>query len=73
MYPPMPPRIKETPHVLNLFATIVTAGMWAPVWLLIAVTNKLSNDRKQQKYAEDLMRYRIWEREFDHNLNQGNF
>ena len=30
-------------HILHLLLSIITAGLWIPVWLLLAVTGRLKN------------------------------
>lgn len=41
MMPPQPPVVIAAPagvnHLIHLILTLVTCGMWAPVWLLIAM------------------------------------
>jgi hypothetical protein len=33
---------KQTNHILHLLLTLVTCGLWAIVWLILALTNKMS-------------------------------
>jgi len=30
---------KQTNHVLHLLLTLVTAGLWIPVWIIVAIAN----------------------------------
>jgi hypothetical protein len=40
MYAPVAPYVPPgTNHVVHLLLTVFTLGLWAPVWLLIAVQN----------------------------------
>lgn len=31
--------MRKTNHALHLILTILTAGLWLPVWIIIAATN----------------------------------
>jgi len=35
----------HTSHVLHLLLSVLTAGLWVPVWLLVAVSN--ANERQK--------------------------
>ena len=35
----------RTGHVLHLLLSIVTAGLWIPIWLLVAISN--ANERQK--------------------------
>lgn len=30
----------RTSHGLHLFLTIITAGLWAPVWIIVTIVNR---------------------------------
>lgn len=36
---------RHTSHGLHLFLTIITCGLWAPVWFLMSITNKLDKEK----------------------------
>lgn len=40
---------KKTNHVLHLLLSLITAGLWLPVWILVAVSNSLENIRIDRK------------------------
>ena len=31
---------KRTSHVLHLLLTIITAGLWIPVWIIVTINNR---------------------------------
>lgn len=47
---------KQTSHVLHLILSLLTAGLWLVMWILVALSNSLENakiDRRIRKlYAE---------------------
>lgn len=40
----------QTNHVLHLLLTVLTCGLWAPVWALVAVVNAYSEKRSVSHY-----------------------
>jgi len=36
---------KKTSHVLHLLVSLITMGLWIPIWLLVAISNNLENSR----------------------------
>jgi hypothetical protein len=40
----------ETNHVLHLLLTLVTCGLWIPVWILVAIVNAFSEKRSVTHY-----------------------
>ena len=36
---------KNTSHVLHLILSLITFGLWLPVWALVAISNGLENAR----------------------------
>lgn len=36
---------KKTSHVLHLLLSIVTAGIWVLIWILVAVSNNSENNK----------------------------
>lgn len=41
-------RIK-TSHVLHLLLSIITAGLWLPIWLLVAFSNVIERKRAERR------------------------
>jgi Na+-transporting NADH:ubiquinone oxidoreductase subunit NqrC len=35
---------KKTNHLLHLILTIITFGMWSPIWLIVAIVNMATKD-----------------------------
>lgn len=33
------PERKKTNHLLHLILTLVTVGLWLPVWIIVAIVN----------------------------------
>jgi hypothetical protein len=44
---PTPVQLVNPPtnHILHLLLSIVTAGLWIPVWIIISITNRNRADR----------------------------
>ena len=43
---------KKTSHVLHLILSIISCGLWIPIWLLVVLSNSIENsmtDRKIKK------------------------
>ena len=43
---------KKTSHVLHLILSIISCGLWLPIWLLVVLSNSIENsmtDRKIKK------------------------
>ena len=34
---------KRTNHILHLLLSIVTAGLWLPIWIIVAIVNAFRN------------------------------
>lgn len=46
---------KKTSHLLHIVLSVLTAGLWLPVWALVTVSNSLENsriDRQLRKLEE---------------------
>jgi hypothetical protein len=44
--PPAPRyRMKQTNHTFHLLFTMFTLGLWAPMWLMVAIINALSTEQ----------------------------
>lgn len=42
---------KKTNHVLHLLLSIVTLGVWIPVWIVIAVVNSMRKEKSVTRPA----------------------
>jgi hypothetical protein len=42
----------ETSHVLHLLLSLVTVGIWVPVWLIVAMSNKIERAKIDRKMGE---------------------
>jgi len=36
---------KKTGHVLHLILSIISCGIWLPIWLLVVLSNSLENSK----------------------------
>lgn len=36
---------KKTSHVLHLILSIISCGLWIPIWLLVVLSNSLENSK----------------------------
>lgn len=36
---------KNTMHLLHVVLSIITVGFWIPVWILVATSNSIKNNR----------------------------
>jgi len=36
----------QTNHILHLLLSVVTAGLWLPVWLGVSIANRIRTDRQ---------------------------
>ena len=36
---------KKTSHVLHLILSIISCGIWLPIWLLVVLSNSLENSK----------------------------
>lgn len=36
---------KSTSHVLHLILSLITVGLWLPVWIIVALSNSIENAR----------------------------
>lgn len=44
-------RIK-TGHVLHLLLSIITAGLWIPIWIIVALNNAIERKRIEKRISE---------------------
>lgn len=38
-------RKKKTSHILHLFLSVITMGLWVVVWIIVALSNSMENSR----------------------------
>jgi cytochrome c biogenesis protein CcdA len=43
----------KTSHLLHLLLTVITAGMWIPVWFLVALRHQLTRDSIDRKLGKE--------------------
>ena len=36
---------KKTSHVLHLVLSLITVGLWIPVWIIVTLSNSIENRR----------------------------
>jgi hypothetical protein len=65
---PTPPRDEQPMHVLHLLLTIITAGFWVLIWILVGVNTAANNRANRARYQEDLADWKIaydeWQRRY---------
>jgi hypothetical protein len=54
---PTPPEMVQTSHVLHLILTVITFGMWAILWIIVAILNEQNNSAKRKRYNEQMVWY----------------
>lgn len=42
---------KKTSHLLHLVLSVITAGFWLPVWLIVVISNNNENTKIDKKIA----------------------
>lgn len=42
----------RTSHILHLLLSVVTAGLWLPVWVLVAVSNGMERGKIDRELAK---------------------
>lgn len=62
MPPPIPirPEIRRCNHILHLLLTLITFGVWAIVWILVAINRHVENRGVMDKYRRQVARYQAW-------------
>ena len=43
---------KRTSHVLHLILSIITAGLWLIIWILVSLSNSIENSKIDRKIAK---------------------
>lgn len=57
----LPPQPKVVNHAIHLIATVITAGFWIPVWLIVMIVTHNHNTRAEVQYWSNIQRYWQWE------------
>lgn len=55
--PPIPPAPVTTSHVVHLIITILTCGLWAIMWLIIAAQDNNVRAQRRRQYQADVQAY----------------
>lgn len=55
--PPQRPRPQPCNHVLHLLLTLITFGLWAPIWLIIGISCHSMNRGAEENYQRRLHEY----------------
>lgn len=65
---PDPPTDEQPAHVLHLLLTLLTAGFWVIVWILLGLNANANNRVNRARYADDVaewqVRYDKWQRRY---------
>src|SRR5262245_23558608 len=61
-YPPPPARPKPVPfsHALHLTMSIITAGFWLPIWVIMAISGRNLAAKDEREYQQRLDEYNRW-------------
>ena len=51
---------KNTSHVLHLLLSIITGGLWIPVWVLCALSNALSRGTIDRNIKSGPIEYNVF-------------
>jgi len=43
---------RKTSHILHLLLSVITAGLWIPVWLLVGINNSIERGRIERKIGK---------------------
>lgn len=43
---------KKTSHVLHLILSLVTVGLWIPVWIIVTLSNSIENRRIEREVGK---------------------
>lgn len=43
---------QKTSHVLHLLLSVITIGLWVPVWILVAVSHRIERARIDRQIAK---------------------
>lgn len=43
---------KKTSHLLHLILSIITAGLWVMIWILVGLSNHMENARIEKHIAK---------------------
>ena len=45
----------KTNHILHLLISIITAGLWVPIWFMVSITNSISRNQATNRIKEFLL------------------
>jgi hypothetical protein len=51
------PVLRNISHGAHFIATLLTFGLWAPLWLIASANTSRLNRKRQREYAEAMARY----------------
>jgi len=57
--PPPRPLPKETMHLVHAILTVVTFGLWLPLWILNHVALRVGNEKRERAYARAMGQYEM--------------
>lgn len=66
-----PPRRQRVNHALHLILSVITGGMWLPVWFIVMIVVHTTNSRAEADYWFRIQQYRQWELAQAHPLELG--
>jgi hypothetical protein len=49
----------RTNHVLHLIISIVTVGLWIPVWIIVAISNRIERGKVERRAEGNTMAQRL--------------
>jgi len=44
---------RKTSHVLHLILSVITFGLWIPVWILVAISNAMHNGQMERRIRKE--------------------
>jgi len=44
---------QKTSHILHLLLSIITAGLWIPIWILVAISNSIEIAKIDRKIMRE--------------------
>jgi len=45
---------KKTSHILHLILSIISCGLWIPIWLLVVLSNSRENSKIDKKIKKGM-------------------
>lgn len=59
--PPLEPRYQNPQHIVHVILTVVSLGMWLPIWILCAWSAERYNSRARYRYEQA---YLAWQQAY---------